>query len=51
MRSRQRNQSKQAVIFYDTFDWRLFNKCMVLCRTGDELVVRQLAYRRRRLNA
>ena len=31
-----------TVIFYDTFDWRLFNKSLVLCRIGDELVVRRL---------
>ena len=31
-----------VVTLYDTFDWRLFNKSLSLCRTGDELVVRQL---------
>ena len=30
------------VTFYDTFDWRLFGKGMVLSRTGDEWVVRRL---------
>ena len=28
--------------FYDTFDWRLFDKGMVLSRTGDEWVVSRL---------
>jgi CHAD domain-containing protein len=31
-----------AVVFYDTFDWRLFKKFLVLCRIGDELIVRGL---------
>ena len=32
-----------AVIFYDTFDWRLYNKSLVLCQIGDELVMRRLS--------
>lgn len=31
-----------TVGFYDTFDWRLFKKSLVLCRIGDELIVRDL---------
>lgn len=31
-----------TVTLYDTFDWRLFNKSLVLCRTGGELVMRRL---------
>ena len=31
-----------TVTFYDTFDWRLFDKSLVLSRTGDEWVVRRL---------
>ena len=31
-----------TVNFYDTFDWRLFKKSLVLCRIGDELIVRGL---------
>lgn len=31
-----------VVTFYDTFDWRLFNKSLALCHTGDELIVLRL---------
>ena len=31
-----------TVTYYDTFDWRLFDKSLVLSRTGDEWVVRRL---------
>ena len=31
-----------AVTFYETFDWRLFNKSLTLCQLGNELVVREL---------
>ncbi len=36
-------QIDSAVTLYDTFDWRLYNKDLVLCRIGDELVVRRLS--------
>ena len=35
-------RSKPQQLFYDTFDWRLFKKSLVLCRTGDEWTVRRL---------
>ena len=31
-----------TALFYDTFDWRLFKKSLVLCRTGDEWTLRCL---------
>lgn len=34
--------AETEVIFYDTFDWRLFNKSVILCQSGSEWVVRRL---------
>jgi CHAD domain-containing protein len=36
------NPVEAEVTFYDTFDWRLFNKSMVLCQSGNKLVVQRL---------
>ena len=33
----------ESVAFYDTFDWRLFNKSLILSTSGKKLLLRKLA--------
>ena len=33
----------EIVTFYDTFDWRLFNKSLVLYTSGKKMLLRKLA--------
>jgi CHAD domain-containing protein len=35
-------ETSETISFYDTFDWRLFNKSLVLYQAGDMLCLRQL---------